>query len=211
MLRNAVNALLIGFAVLLPGGAHAASLVTNGNFDTGDFTGWVAGNGIAIDSVFPNSGCCDAAFTATDQSSAGTLSQTIATNPGGTYALGFALVDEAGLSVDSFNVTFGGFNVAITGDMANPFISTPGSLYTNFSYTVPAADIANLSTSLIFEGLNDPTLGINWNLDDVTLSCTDNCAMGPSPTPIPSTLSLFTTAVILWFGVAYFRRRQFSV
>jgi len=46
--------------------AHAASLVTNGGFETGDFTGWtVAGDGIAIDAVFPNTGNYDAVFGAT--------------------------------------------------------------------------------------------------------------------------------------------------
>jgi hypothetical protein len=212
MLRRALTALLIGFAILLTGRAHAASLVTNGGFETGDFTGWTrSDSSIAIDAIFPNTGTYDAVFGATT-TPAGTLSQTITTTPGASYSLGFALLDEAGFSGDSFNVTFGAFTTTITGDNAAP----PGNLgaasengYTGESFAVPGADITSSSTSLIFEGLNDPEIGIDWNLDDVTLSCTANC--GASPTPIPPALSLFATALILWMGMAYIRRRELRV
>jgi hypothetical protein len=215
MLRNTLIALLIGLGILSIDRANAASLVTNGGFETGDFTGWAAaGDGIAIDSVFPNTGNYDAVFGADALDlTPGTLSQTITTTPGGTYALSFALLDEAGLSGDSFTVSFGTFTTTITGDQAAPPGNLPSSEngYTGESFTVPGADIVSSSTSLIFEGLNDPESGIDWNLDDVALSCTDNCTIGPSPTPVPPALSLFATALILWLGMAYVRRRQFSV
>jgi len=122
-------------------------------------------------------------------------------------------LDEAGFSGDSFTVSFGGFTSTITGGQAAP----PGNLpmsengYTGESFAVSGADITNSSTILIFEALNDPNSGIDWNLDDITLACTANCTAGLSPTPAPPALSLFATALILWLGMAYIRRREFSV
>ena len=46
------------------GPAAATNLVLNPGFETGDFTDWtVTGDGVAIDSAFPNTGCCDADFS----------------------------------------------------------------------------------------------------------------------------------------------------
>src|ERR1700683_3308162 len=77
--------------------AHA-DLITNGGFETGDFSGWSAGSEVFIDTTFPNSGCCDAAFEASssDPTANGTLSQSIATTVGESYTLNFYVVDEAG-------------------------------------------------------------------------------------------------------------------
>src|SRR5580698_3576063 len=87
------------------GGTPAmANLVTNGDFETGDLSGWtVVGNGIGIDNVFPNSGTSDAAFGATSSDpDPGVLSQALTTTAGQEYTLSFALQDEAGLSTDLF-------------------------------------------------------------------------------------------------------------
>jgi hypothetical protein len=209
MLRNVLTALSIGLATLSAG--HAQASVVNGDFETGDFTGWVvSGNGIAIDAVFPNIGTYDAVFTAlTTDPNRGTLSQAITTVPGASYQLNFALLDEAGFSGDSLIVKFGGFTSTITGDHAAP----PGNLassqngYTGISLTVPGSNITNLSTGLIFEGLNDPGFGIAWNLDDVNLVCTANCG-AMSVTPAPPALLLFATGLLLWWPtMARIRRR----
>ena len=58
--------IVIGLAIIAFGGrpAKTANLVLNPGFETGDFTGWnVSGDGILLDTAFPNTGCCDAAFT----------------------------------------------------------------------------------------------------------------------------------------------------
>lgn len=153
------------------GPAVAANLVLNPGFETGDFTDWtVTGDGISIDTVFPNTGCCDAAFSATTTDpNAGVLSQTLSTSPGQVYTLSFALLDEAGFSGNSLTVQFGGFSATITGDMAAPPGDLP-SLYTAETFTVPGADIVGGSTVLAFKGLSDPISGINWNLDDASVT-----------------------------------------
>jgi hypothetical protein len=169
------------------GPAAAANLVLNPGFETGDFTDWtVTGDGVAIDTVFPNTGCCDAAFSATTTDpNAGILSQTLSTVGGKSYKLSFALLDEAGFSGDSFTVQFGGFSATITGDMAAPPGDLP-SLYTAETFAVPAADILGGTTVLAFKGLNDPTSGIDWNLDDVSVNAV--------ATPEPGTWTLLVVA-----------------
>jgi hypothetical protein len=178
---------LLAVAAGMCGSAAAADLVLNPGFETGDFTNWtVTGDGIAIDTAFPNTGCCDAVFTAmTTDPDAGVLSQVLTTVADKSYTLSFALLDEAGFSGDSFTVRFGGFSATIAGDMAAPPGDLP-SLYTAETFTVPGADIVGGSTILAFKGLSDPISGINWNLDDASVTAV--------ATPEPSTWILLVLA-----------------
>ena len=162
----------------LCGPAASANLVLNPGFETGDFTNWtVPGDGIVIDMIFPNAGCRDAAFSAaTTDPDAGTLSQTLSTKAGKSYTLSFAVLDEADFSGDTFTVQFGGFSATITGDEAAPPGNLP-SLYTAETFIVPAADIVGGATVLAFKALNDPSLGIDWNLDDASVTA----AAAPEP------------------------------
>ena len=162
----------------LCGAAASANLVLNPGFETGDFTNWtVPGDGIVIDMIFPNAGCRDAAFSAaTTDPDAGTLSQTLSTKAGKSYTLSFAVLDEADFSGDTFTVQFGGFSATITGDEAAP-PGNPLSLYTAETFIVPAADLVGGATVLAFKGLNGPSLGIDWNLDDASVTA----AAAPEP------------------------------
>jgi hypothetical protein len=171
MPRRSLIPVWFALAAAISGPATAANLVLNPGFETGDFTDWtVTGDGVAIDNVFPNTGCCDAAFSATTvDATPGVLSQTLSTSAGQAYTLSFALLDEAGFSGALFTVQFGGFSVTITGDMAAPPGDLP-SLYTAETFAVPGADIVSGSTVLAFEGLSDPISGINWNLDDASVT-----------------------------------------
>jgi len=183
--RSSIASLALLAGLAEPAGA--ANLVLNPSFETGDFTDWsVAGDGISIDSVFPNTGSYDAAFSAsTSDLNPGVLSQALTTSAGQGYVISFALLDEGGLPTDSFILTLGAFTATITGDLAGP----PGDLpsgYTAFSFTAPGSDINGASTTLSFEGLNDTAA---WNLDDVSV----NAATG-SPVPEPSTWALLLVA-----------------
>lgn len=187
-MRRSLLPILIVLIASLGGSAADANLVLNPGFETGDFTDWsLTGDGVAIDTIFPNTGCCDAAFSATtEDANPGVLSQSLSTVAGQSYKLSFAILDEAGFSGDSFDVQFGSFSAMITGDEA----ASPGdlpSLYTAFSFTVPAIDIVGGITVLAFKGLNDPVSGIDWNLDDVSVNAAVN-------TPEPSTWILLAVA-----------------
>jgi hypothetical protein len=161
----------LAFVAAMGGPAAGANLVLNPGFETGNFSDWtVTGEGIAIDNAFPNTGCCDAVFTATTTDpDAGVLSQTLSTQVGKGYRLSFAVLDEAGFSGDTFTVEFGGFSATITADEAAPPGDLP-SFYTAMTFIVPTADIVGGATVLSFNGLSDPSLGIDWNLDDVTVT-----------------------------------------
>jgi hypothetical protein len=202
MFRHVLIAWSLALAVLTTARAEAAvNLVTNPGFETGDFTDWtVTGDGIAIDTVFPNTGCCDVVFSAlTTDLTPGVLSQTLATTSGQAYTLGFALLDEAGFSGDTFAIDFGGFSETITGDMAAPPGNLP-SFYTAFSFAVPGSDITSAMTTLSFEGLNFPGIGIDWNLDDVSVTA------APSTIPEPPA-PLLIAALATVFSLSRVRRR----
>ncbi len=175
---------LVALAALA--GPAKANLVQNPGFETADFTHWaVTGDGILIDDVFPNTGLYDAAFSAqTTDPGPGILSQVLTTLPGQRYTISFALLDETGFSGDSFVVTFGSFTTTITGDTAPPPGDLP-SFYTAFSFTAPGGDIVGSSTTLSFEGLQDPSTNQAWNLDDVSVT---------AAVPEPATWALLLVA-----------------
>jgi len=138
--------------------ARAANLVVNGDFGTGDFTGWAQpiDPSIVIDTAFaPPLDSFDAMFTG-----GGTLSQLIPTTAGKGYALSFSLLDEAAFFLDTFTVSFGGFSTTIAGDTA--------ASYQPEVFDIPGADVTGASTTLSFQGTSLQA----WNLADVTLSQT---------------------------------------
>src|SRR5438105_10451918 len=81
----------MGLAVGIGGPAHALELVTNGSFETGNFTGWTLSGNTGFTGVEcpgapfagPGDGNCDAFLGSVG--SDGTLSQTLTTVPGQTY------------------------------------------------------------------------------------------------------------------------------
>lgn len=187
----------------IPGGVAYANLVTNGGFETENLDisgnpippppGWtISGDGVGIDTAFPNNGIYDVSFGAsTTDPNPGTLSQVIATTPGQSYTVAFALFDEAGLAGNTFTVSFGGLTQTITGDTA--------TVYTLVSFTAPGAGISSASTTLRFIGLNDLAA---WNLDDVSVT---TATIGISE---PRTSMLFGTALLVGCGMLRIRRRS---
>jgi hypothetical protein len=179
-----------------------ANLVTNGGFETENLDpsgnpippppGWlISGNGIGIDTVFPNTGTYDISFGATSSDpNPGTLSQGVATVAGEGYDLSFALLDESGLSTNTFTVGFGSFLTTITGDLA--------ASYTRELLQVPGADAVGPTTMLTFTGLNDTSA---WNLDDVSVSAT------AIPEP-PTGLLLGSMLLVAILSSAGFGRHQ---
>jgi hypothetical protein len=198
MSRTLLIALCLSL-VAICGGHARADLVVNGGFEmqtpAGCQTpanpsncdvpppGWaVTGDGVSIDTAFPHTGTYDIAFaTSSTDPNVGMLSQAITTTLGQNYTLTFFVVDESGITLNTFTVSYGGFTATITGDQA-PFA------YTEESFTVPGAGAANL----VFEGINDPAA---WNLDDVSLN------LQSTGVPEPADIALLGTALILWLGL----------
>ena len=193
MTRRTMMAIVLVAAATVCGHAMAANLVTNPGFEsvdatTGGFTGWsITGSNIAPDTVYPNLGNTDALFgDPIGASPLSTLSQSIATDPGAEYTLTFALLDEAGVSGDTFAVQFGGFAATITGDQAAPPGTLP-SFYTTFTFDGAGADITDPTSTLTFQGQST----IDWNLDDVSLTGASTVVTAPEP----ATLALFAISM----------------
>ena len=152
--------LIAGLALLVAWSSEAsANLITNGDFETGDFTGWTANPNVAIDSTFPNAGSYDAVFTASSTDIA-TLQQTV-TTAGTNFILSFWLFNgtQDVFSPSSFAVSFGGSQVASFSTFDH--FGEAGYFFTSVPVTASAG-----STLLSFDEFNDSG---DWNLDDVSL------------------------------------------
>jgi len=165
---------------------HAeANLVTNGGFETGDFTGWTvthASSGSLISfTLTPHSGTYAAGFAALsvlDDS----ISQTISTTPGDSYLFDFWVRNYESGS-DHFQAFWDGTSVL---DLLN----SPDFLYTHYMFTEIAT---GASTNIQFSGYDAPAF---YSLDDVSVTA--------SSVPEPSTILLLGTGLA---GVGLLRRR----
>ena len=190
-IRPWMSPMLAGAMLLGVAASAQANLVTNGGFETGDFTGWtLAGNtgftGIDGDAHSGNF----AAFLGAVGSNT-LLSQTLATTTGASYTLTFFLANDGG-SPNNFSVSFDGQNLVGGGSPGLPIVNGPGFPYTEYSFNVTALDNAAV---LQFQDRQDPAF---WHLDDV--SVTPNQAV-----PEPATLTIFGSALA---GLAFIRRRR---
>jgi hypothetical protein len=195
-IRTALAVSILAFGTV--GLAHAGSnLVSNGSFETGDFTGWT----VSGDTTF--TGVCDVStcpgnFAPIDGTYAAyfgpvgdnaTISQTIATTPGDEYSLSFYLANPVGGTPNYFNVTFGNSSFNFTN-----FGVAFG--WQQFTLTTLATSD---QTQLSFTFRNDPSY---WFLDNVTVQ------QSGGTLPEPSTLVLFGSGVL---GLAGIARRKFHV
>jgi hypothetical protein len=137
------------------------SLLVNGGFETGDFTGWTQSGdpNAAVSSFAPvHSGRFAAAFGPNDRYSF--ISQTVPTTPGQTYQLSFWLYHTYNQGTNEFAVVIGGNVVDNEASVSFP--------YTQFAYTYTATDT---STTIEFGAVE---LGDSFYLDDMVFQPIDS-------------------------------------
>jgi hypothetical protein len=148
-------------AILVAGGAHAANLLVNGGFETGDFTGWTVNDpsgftfvSAAFGSYAPNSGTYFAALGAIGGD--GTVSQTFTDTPGVLYEASFFLASDGDTPND--------FSVTGPGPLSlGPLVDIPASPYVEYFgfFTGSGSD------TITFAARNDPGY---LSLDDVSVT-----------------------------------------
>ena len=186
---------VLGSVVLALAAASSASaqIVTNGGFETGDFTGWtgVGNNGFqGVSTGAAHSGTFGAFFGPVG--STGGIDQTIATTAGDTYTFSFWLQGD-GDQTNSFEADWNGTSVFSLSDAA-------GQPYTLESFTTTATAS---STAIQFLFRDDPGY---WDFDDVSGVVDDGPGGGNlSVTPEPATMGLLATGLV---GIAGFGRRR---
>ena len=138
----------------------SANLVTNGSFETGDFTGWEQINdtsfsGVDCSGTIATDGACAAFFGPLDPGGGGIL-QTITTTAGGVYTLTFDLQNE-GSPPNAFGLYWDGGFVNIDFDV---------EMFPYASFTTQLT-ASGTSTELGFIFYHEPSF---WDLDNVSLT-----------------------------------------
>jgi hypothetical protein len=142
----------MGLAVGMSGPAHAAELVTNGSFETGDFTGWTLTGNTGFSGVEcpgapfagPGDGNCDTFWGPVGSN--GTLSQVLNTLPGRFYNINFDFQPDGG------NPSF----FSAVWDAQAPLISVTNPAASAYQVLHFTALATAATTSLSFNFRDDP-------------------------------------------------------
>ena len=191
---NRLCPLLIVLALVSTASTQAGTeLITNGGFETGDFSGWSVFADFTtvtqyLDGFTPHSGGYFAALG--NGGSLGLLSQTVNSAPGQEYVLSLELGSD-GLAPNEFSVQWDGTTLF---DATNlPDTRGNGDQYNTLSFLVQGTGIDTLTL------LERNDLGY-LALDDVSLSSV----------PEPTGLTLLSVGVACILGGFVWRRREMS-
>ncbi len=189
-------ALAICFAVSAPK-TFAQNLLTNGSFETGDFTGWTTGGNFEDTEVV--SGAFDLYTGAEDGTfytvmgpvgSDGTLSQSFTDHAGTQYTFSFWFA-SVGDNPSDFSAFWDGTSVL---SLTNP---NTGAAWSQFTFTETGTGSDNIS----FSFRDDPAF---MALDNVIVSSSTNTGT----TPEPSSWILLGTGIVALGGMARRKLRK---
>jgi hypothetical protein len=167
----------------------AANIVLNGNFGTGDYTGWTLSGDSSSDYVTTGklSGSSYQAALTTNASDNGYLTQTLAITAGQQYQLSFLLAGD-GATPNSFSASLGG---TALDNLSNIGDTLPAGTSYSYTYTATAS-----STALQFT--DDDAPGYLY-LSNVSVT----------PTAVPEPASIM--AIGIPAAMALLRRRRLQV
>ena len=198
MTRTAVTAALVGLVVLGVGVSQArgANLVTNGDFETCDLTGWsltgdTGSTGINTSGNPAHGGSCDMSFGAEISDSVFMQSAQIITTPGAVCTFSFWLRNSDEENDNDFSASW---------DNGAPLLSLVDADafdYQQYTFMVTGTGSDNIT----FRARN---VDEYYDLDDVSVVC------GPgSPVPTVSTRNTVVLgAALLLLGVLSLRRLE---
>lgn len=181
-----VVAAMVMLAISAQVGTASAAL-TNGGFETGDFTGWTIDTDInyalVLDSGSQYAGNYEAQLGT--YGNVGTLSQAFATTAGKQYNVSFWLANDIKDTTNVFQAFWDG-QVHALNPVLNPTLASP---YTQYAFMATASGI---SSTLAFNFMNEQSA---FHLDNVDAT----------PTPIPAAVWLFGSGLA---GLAGIRRKK---
>ena len=134
------------------------NLVTNGSFETDNFSGWTLGGNDTSGQMYINGQAESGSFAAAlgSMGSDGTLNQTLQTTAGQQYTLSFWLANN-GSGPNDITAKWNGASVlALT--------NAPAQGYTEYTFTVTAT---GSTSTLEFDARQDPS---HWSLDNVSVT-----------------------------------------